>query len=73
MPSILSAINGKKFYIGALVGTIALVCHKLGIPIPGVEINDDAIMQNLWLLWMGSAAAHKLQKVADAINNQEPK
>lgn len=68
MPKVLSWINGKKLYLGAAAGALVLVCHKLGVPTPGIEVNDQEVTKNLWELFMVFAAGHKLQKLLDAVN-----
>jgi hypothetical protein len=52
MPKILEAINGKKVYIGVTFGIIALLLHRLGVPMPGVTVDDAAVTNNIYMLLM---------------------
>jgi hypothetical protein len=52
MPKVISLFSGKKVYIGCFVGMAVLLLHKAGVPMPGVTIDDQAILNNLWILFM---------------------
>lgn len=55
MRKVLNFLDGKKVYLGCVLGACALVCHKLGIPMPGITVDDSAVMQNLYVLAMVAA------------------
>lgn len=60
----LSKFSGYKCYLGIAAAALALIAHAAGATIPGVMVDDGAIMQNLWLLFMGAATRSAIAKVA---------
>lgn len=60
----LEAIDGYKTYIGLAFGALALVAHAAGINVPGLNVDDSAILTNLWLVFMAAAGRSALAKVA---------
>ena len=52
-------LTGKKTYLLLALGALAVIGHRLGVPLPpGILIDDGAILINLWLLLLGAAARH---------------
>ena len=51
-------LKGKKTYVGLAVGAVVVLAHKAGVPMPGVTIDDNAYLQNLWALGVAAAARY---------------
>lgn len=62
-------LKGKKTYIGLALGGVVVLAHKAGLPMPGVQIDDQAYIQNLWMLALGAAARHGLDNSSPAVVN----
>lgn len=56
-------VDGRKVYIGIGVAAVALVVHAtLGVNIPGVQVDDANIVQDLWNLAMIGAGRSAIGK-----------
>jgi hypothetical protein len=51
-------LKGKKTYIGLGVGAIVVIAHRLGVPTPGVQVDDTQIVHNLWMIAIAAAGRH---------------
>jgi hypothetical protein len=60
--SVWQSVDGYKTYIGLGIGAAIVIVHKLGVDIPGVAIDDAAVAQNLWTLFLAATARHALGK-----------
>ena len=50
----IAAMQGKKTYVLLAIGALTILANKfLGIEIPGVDINPDNWMQDLFALGVG--------------------
>jgi hypothetical protein len=64
-------LRGKKTYIGLAVAALALVSHKLGFPMPGVQVDDATVMQNLWFLAIAAFARHGYPQIGEILKQLE--
>jgi hypothetical protein len=55
----MSILKGYKTYILLGCGAIIVILHKLGVPLPpGIVVDDDAFLTNLWTLVTTAALRH---------------
>ena len=61
MNQIWEFLKGKKTYIGLAVGGLVVIAHKLGVPLPpGIQLDEQSYLQNLWGLAIAAAGRHGL-------------
>lgn len=53
-------LKGKKTYLGLAVGAVVVLAHKAGIPMPGVQVDDQQWLTNLWQIVLVGFARHGL-------------
>jgi hypothetical protein len=59
----LKQIDGRKTYIGLAIGAVALIAHAAGVDIPGLKVDDSAILTNLWLIFMAAVGRSAVAKI----------
>lgn len=63
VPLVFSLINGKKTYITLGLGAATVIANHLGVPIPGVHLDDSNWLSDLFTLAAGATARHALAKI----------
>jgi hypothetical protein len=71
-----NVISGCKTYILLAAGGILVLAHHFGLPLPpGIQINDQDYLNNLWLLFTAAAVRHgfpeKTKPVTQPSNTKE--
>jgi len=58
MKDLWDSLKGKKTYIGLATGIAVILLHKAGVPTPGIQIDDQAIFNNLWTMALAATFRH---------------
>lgn len=65
MQNVIAVLRGKKTYIALVLGALVVLANKfLGVEIPGVALDPNDWMTNIWALVLGATGRAAVSKVS---------